>query len=169
MVGYYRAQRQTKLRLAESDLALAKTFFHDRSNVILLIQPENSGPPNATFFFWDGGSLNGDFPFLEFPFDAELLAAAGQRRLQSTQQLSLKVLPPPTPVSTKPRRTVLWKPLIGAVLVIGAIGGAAAGVRYFLETSQWHQTQPIPASPPRAATELVPQPSIGLHAERQSS
>src|SRR5437870_339539 len=64
-VGYYRIQHGGSLRLNENDLSLAAAVFPDPHQVFLLIQLSDSGPANATFFFWDDGRMCGDFPFLE--------------------------------------------------------------------------------------------------------
>ncbi len=168
VVGYYRAQPQEGLRLDENDLALAEAYFYDPSNVILVVQAVGAGASNATFFFWDGGRLNGDVIFLEFPFDASLLTAAEQRRVEAAQRRSFEVLPSSSPVPAKPRRA-LWKGAAWTLLVACLGGGAVLGSRFFLEKSQSPSKQPVPASPSHAAAEPAPQPSIGLHAERQNA
>jgi hypothetical protein len=85
-VGYYRVHYDDVLKLNEDDLALAEALFADPHQVFLLIQLSDSGPANATFFFWDEGRMCGDFPFLEFPFDASQLAAAAQHKTQNLLQ-----------------------------------------------------------------------------------
>ena len=127
-----------------------------------------AGASNATFFFWDGGRLNGDVIFLEFPFDASLLTAAEQRRVEAAQRRSFEVLPSSSPVPAKPRRA-LWKGAAWTLLVACLGGGAVLGSRFFLEKSQSPSKQPVPASPSHAAAEPAPQPSIGLHAQRQNA
>src|ERR1043166_4695376 len=52
VVGYYRFDGQDTLRLTESDISLAGTFFPKPHQVFLLIQPSNTGPANSAFFFW---------------------------------------------------------------------------------------------------------------------
>ena len=74
-VGYYHIDRGSGLSLKDADLKLAGDFFRDPSCVFLKIQPRRYEPANAGFFFWDGAQLNGEFCFMEFPFDARLLAA----------------------------------------------------------------------------------------------
>jgi hypothetical protein len=176
VVGYYRgqpaAQQHEGLRLNEEDMSLARLFFSAPSNVVLLVQAAGPGPASATFFFRDGGHLNGDFPFLEFPFDAHLLAAAEQHRVEAAQRRSFGVLPPPpppSPVRAKPRRQGIWKKgMAWALLAACAGGGAAVGVRYFLETSPWSLAIPA-AAPQTAAIAPAPMPSLGLQAERQNA
>jgi hypothetical protein len=74
-VGYYRVQNEDRLCLSAEDLSLVHKFFSDPGNVVLLIsRADDTKPPTAGFFFWDEGTMNGDFCFLDFPFDAALLA-----------------------------------------------------------------------------------------------
>ena len=176
VVGYYRAQPQGKkpegLHLDEKDMALAERLFRDPSNVILLVQTAEAGPANATFFFRDGGRLNGDFPFLEFPFDAPLLAAAEQRRVEAAQRRSFEVFSPPPrprPCRSAPNRNAgeSGRVVVWALLAACAGGGAAVGVRYFLEKSPLSPAAPAAIQP--AATVPAPQASLGLQAERQNA
>jgi len=79
-LGYFRIHAEEHLALTPEDISLAQTFFSDPNSVFLLIQPSETGPANAGFFFWDRGKVNGgfhDFCFLEFPFDVSMLTAAG--------------------------------------------------------------------------------------------
>jgi hypothetical protein len=129
------------------------------------------GPANATFFFWDGGRLNGDFPFLEFPFDPVLLAAAEQNRTEAAHRRAIEI---PAAVETpasgaKPRRRVFWKAL--AWTFLGAcLGGAVIGMRFFPDKFRW----PLPVFEPAApsAVTVAPpaqRPSMSLRAERQNA
>ena len=86
VVGYYRVHYDPVLKLNDDDLALVQEMFEEPHQVFLLIQPDDSGPANATFFFWDDGRFCGDFAFLEFPLDASLLAAAQQHRFDAAHQ-----------------------------------------------------------------------------------
>lgn len=174
VVGYYRAQpasqQQEGLRLDEKDMALAGIFFNDPSNVVLLLQAAGPGPANATFFFYDSGRLNGDFPFLEFPFDAHLLASAEQHRVEAAQRRSFEVLPPPPPPSparAKPSRRRIWKGVAWALAAACLIGGTAVGVGRFLDRSSWSLAISAPAPPVASAPAPAPPPSFGLEAERQ--
>jgi periplasmic protein TonB len=162
VVGYYRSQRQEGLRLDDQDLALAESFFRAPSDIILLVQA-GPAPANATFFFRDGGRLNGDFPFLEFPFDPRQLAASERRRVEAAQRRSLEVLPPPAPARVRPRRRTLWKGIAWALVA----AGAAFGVRILLEKYHWLPATAASAPAPSAAPAL--QPTMGLRAERQNS
>jgi hypothetical protein len=75
MLGYFRTHTGSRLYLSNDDLALAETFFYDPACVLLLINQMKTGTINAGFFFWDRGQLNGDFCFLEFPFNVSALEA----------------------------------------------------------------------------------------------
>jgi hypothetical protein len=73
VVGYYRSHGDGILQLEDEDCALARLAFAAPGCVFLLFQRVGQGPPNATFFFWDEGRINGDVPILEFPLDSSLL------------------------------------------------------------------------------------------------
>src|SRR6185295_9502102 len=126
-VGYYRIQHGGSLRLTESDLSLAAAAFPDPQQVFLLIQLTDSGPANATFFFWDDARMCGDFPFLEFPFDVSLLAAAEGHRIEAAQKRAKPVAvdsafspDPQAPRSRPAFKTVFLMAAIG--LVVLALG-----------------------------------------------
>ena len=79
-VGYYRIHHGNEIRLDEQEVAWARTVFPAPYQVLLLIQPKETGPANATFFFWQNGEMFGDFPFLEFPFERSQLERARPNR-----------------------------------------------------------------------------------------
>lgn len=81
VVGYWRVQDDGPLRLEEEDHALARAVFNDPRFVFLLIQAGAKPVPNACFFFWDGGRIDGDVAILEFPFDPVLLSGSRSREL----------------------------------------------------------------------------------------
>jgi outer membrane biosynthesis protein TonB len=120
--------RGASLCLKDADLTLAGEFFRDPGCVFLMIQPRKGEPANAGFFFWDGAQLNGDFCFMEFPFDARLLA--GERQPSPPRGLA----EPPTVRAMAPEvgraraffrqtpRTVLAASLVAiAILSIGVL------------------------------------------------
>src|SRR6185295_1453679 len=76
VVGYYRSHIGQSLSLSEKDLAIAQEYFSDPASVFLLIKPSTDGSSTAGFFFWDNGRIDGDFTFLEFPFEAQQLTGA---------------------------------------------------------------------------------------------
>ncbi len=77
-VGFFRTHDKDRLCLGPADFSLAQVLFQNPGCIFLLISPSETGPPNAGFFFWDVAGINGDFCFLEFPFDACVLAARNQ-------------------------------------------------------------------------------------------
>ena len=169
-VGYYRIQHGGSLRLNEHDLSLAAAAFPDPWQVFLLIQLSDSGPANATFFFWDHGRFCGDFPFLEFPFDASLLAAAERLRIEEVQQKALakpaavdpapSVDPAPASDPQAPRSRMALK----TVFLMLAIGLVISVLTSVIARGLF----PKKASPISIAAPESPRPaSIGLQAERQ--
>lgn len=78
-VGFFRTHDKDRLYLGPADLSLVEALFRNPGCVFLLISPSETGPSNAGFFFWDVARINGDFCFLEFPFDARALASRDRR------------------------------------------------------------------------------------------
>ena len=183
LAGYYRTQSEEGLRLNEGDLSLARTFFRDPHHVVLLIQPLEAAPPNASFFFWDRGRMTGDFAFLEFPFDWALLANAERRRLEATQVRALPdavetapverptpPVPVPVPVRVRQpggvRKAAVWT-LVAACLAVAA----AMGIWLFPQASARFLNRASTAAfstPPAQPSSLPEQPSMGFAAERQN-
>ena len=89
LLGYYRTCQEEDLRLNEDDFALAEAAFGEPYHVFLLIRTTGPSPATATFFFRDCGRMQGEVAFLDFPFDAQLLATAEEPRT--------KPMPPPEP------------------------------------------------------------------------
>src|SRR5579862_4116203 len=127
-VGYYHIDRGPGLSLKDADLQLANDFFHDPSCVFLKIQPRKYEPANAGFFFWDGAQLNGEFCFMEFPFEAGLLAA--ERHSSSAPDLA----EPPTPSSPAARAMAVFRRTPRAVLTgaLVAVAVLSAGTLWIL-------------------------------------
>lgn len=80
VVGFFRAlsgdpaRPGASLRMTDDDVSLAAGLFHQPSSVVLVIETLETAA-RATFFFWDGGKMLGDFPLMDFPLDAHQLAA----------------------------------------------------------------------------------------------
>ena len=85
-VGYFRVHGDGPLRFTEEELTLARKRFHDPRCVFLLVQRLPIGPANAGFFFWDQGKIHGDFCFMEFPFDTQLLAETGAIEAETVRE-----------------------------------------------------------------------------------
>jgi hypothetical protein len=79
VVGFFRtlsgdtAQPGASLRMTGDDVALAAGFFNQPSSVVLLIETLETAAAKATFFFWAGGKMLGDFSLMDFPLDAHQL------------------------------------------------------------------------------------------------
>ena len=178
-VGYYRTVQQGELRLTNADLAVAEALFRDPQNVFLLIQPTQTGPANATFFFWENGKLCGDFPFLEFPVDATLLAAAEKRRRElakrrrelANENTAAKAPRTDQPIgASRPRKASLIPGILLGAAAICLLSGAILFQRYPDTFFRLHIPKKAPqtANPsPAPVTPTGSLPSIGLQAERQ--
>jgi len=85
VVGFFRslsgdpAQPGASLRMTNDDVTLAAGFFNHPSSVVLLIETVETAA-KATFFFWGGRKMLGDFSFMDFPLDAHQLAALERQR-----------------------------------------------------------------------------------------
>lgn len=170
-VGYYRFHHAADLCLNDEDMALAKAVFPAPYQVLLLIQPRESGPAGATFFFWDDGRMLGDFPFLEFAFDYSLLATDEKKKLQARNEDRLaESRPAETQVSDPPPRRkrsfkiVFWSSL-AAVVVIASL--------FMVVTGQFRARSRFPvASPPpvfhQAPANVSASTALGFQAERQN-
>ncbi len=177
LVGYYRTG--DALRLSAEDLSLFKTFFGKPYHVFLMVQPNGFGPANATFFFSQGHQKVSEFPFLEFPLDASLLAIEERERISRCRQASEQPAAAPEPLHQEPlkpqkRRRLFPKVALGAaaaaVLLLPALWFSNTRFREG-STRAWNaiwiaprQPQPAPVStPPPPAP-----PSLGLQVKRQA-
>ncbi len=71
VIGFYRSHSGQRICLRPQDLALIEQWFKDPSDVFLVIRPHD-GRASAGFFYWQDGSVFGDFA-LTFPLsEAEL-------------------------------------------------------------------------------------------------
>lgn len=180
LVGYYRTEYGETLRLNEDDLSLFKTFFGKPYHVFLLIQPNAFAAPNATFFFYRGDQKVSEFPFLEFPLDASLLATEERDRISRCQQATEPAAPverslPPHPVNARPRSRFFWKTAVGMLVVVllsVAVWVGAPAVRerssrlWTALSSTIGKPQPA-AQPPLPATSNLG-PHIGLQVKTQN-
>ena len=175
LVGYYRTG--DALRLSAEDLSLFKTFFGKPYHVFLMMQPTGFGPANATFFFSQGHQKVSEFPFLEFPLDASLLATEERDRLLRCRQASEHAAPAPEPSSPEPlkpqkRRRIFPKVAFAAaatVLLPPALWFANARFREG-STRAWNAIWITPRPPQPAPVSAPPpsQPSLGLQVRRQA-
>jgi len=161
-VGYFRVQRDGELRLNPADLALVKAAFSNPADVFLVVQSGAEGT-KASFFFWDGDQMYGDFAFLEFPFDASLLPGRKPRRIEGAPEKSPAVkteqTPPLPPLQTARSGRTRWTEkmlvMFGAIF-LGALVGIFAALRF------------LPAISPKASPSAArPFASIGLNVDRR--
>jgi hypothetical protein len=168
-VGYFRITREAALRLNDSDISLAEAVFADPHHVFLLIQINEPQPPTATFFFWDQQRLCGDFPFLEFPFDAPTLALAEQHKRETAQKKIAarpEVLDPKVASAEPPVRRRMAIPVLvrwGLPLILAGSLAVWAAVRFL---PPWLARFNRPAAAPGLSTTPA-RPPLGLNAERQ--
>jgi protein TonB len=160
-VGFYIAEVKESLRLDTAQIELAKRFFPSPQSVVLLIQIGQGPIPNASFFFWDDGQFLGDFAFLEFPFDARLLAkdvavgdggGSDEHRIPAADESNRKM------IGVHPRRIRKW--IFALAFVCTFIGLTAIALWTW---SKWkYHAEPSAAPAP-------PDSSIGLRAERSGT
>ena len=84
-LGYYRTTPEPDLKLDETDIKLFEALFTDPKQIFLLIHRPEDRPAKAAIFFWSDGRIFADFALMEFPFDASLLSASEQRKMESAQ------------------------------------------------------------------------------------
>jgi TonB family protein len=181
VVGYYRTEHGEMLRLNEDDLALFQMFFGKPSHVFLMIQPNAFAPPNATFFFAQGDHKMSEFPFLEFPLDASLLATEERDRISRCQQATEQptAAPSATPAESGHVRAGGRDLLRVAAAILGAIFllvllwiGVPLLRERFSGGSATAKVQPAaqPAASPSSSyssARIGPSAHIGLQARRQ--
>jgi hypothetical protein len=168
VVGYYRTQQESSLQLQADDLALAQAHFADPHCVFLLIGSIADLPANASFFFWDGGHINGDFAFLEFPFDAALLTAAEERQTLDAKDASAETENPAfagtAPAPPPPKKTRMLRKTGGWVLLAAlSLTGIAIGARRYFDKPVRGSTIPV------AKMNAPATGTFSLTAERQGS
>lgn len=171
LVGYYRTEQGETLRLNADDLFLFKTFFGRPYHVFLMIQPSAFAPANATFFFSRGENKMAEFPFLEFPLDASLLATEERDRISRCRQASgesttVQHSSPPESYTVRTGRRVLVKIAAGALVAafLLAAGWLSTPLLQQRSSRVWSaiwKAQPAVQSSPHSY------PHIGLQAKRQ--
>lgn len=174
LVGYYRTEHGEALRLNEDDLFLFKTFFGKPHHVFLMIQPNAFEAPNATFFFSRGNQTVSEFPFLEFPLDASLLATEERDRMSRLKQAAEPPVAVPHSVDAAPaeapkRQRTLLK---GAAAFVAGI--LLAGVWFSIPVLRQRSSRvwnailtAIPQPHSVAPASSNPHPHIGLQVKRQ--
>ncbi len=160
-VGFYRPTSVGSLVLREDDLELANLLFRDPTSVVLLIENDNGIPANAAFFFWDQGKMLGDFPAMDFPFDAYQLAVMErQRRPAVGEERKPAIKRPVAAAPVKRPFMVDWRVkllLLVAVVACGAMGGYLYSFR---------RAQNAQVLSPSVVSQTA-RPSLGLNVERR--
>ncbi len=98
-VGFYRSNTRSSLAFDEEDLALAKEYFADPSNVFLLVRPYSMKPSLGGLFFWENGSIEPE-TYLKFPF----------RKSELLDNFSQFIISNPEPASVMPAREPVMMP-----------------------------------------------------------
>lgn len=153
-LGYFRTNSEDHLALSPEDISLAETYFSDPNCVFLLIQPSATDAPNAGFFYWDRGKMNGgfyDFCFLEFPFDFSLLSVTRQENAPTNPPAD-----PPPVVSSE----VMEESALPALAVAVPLAEANAAPK----EPPTSPSQSIPAVEPAQKPRRRPWPALRLTA-----
>jgi hypothetical protein len=166
LVGYYRVESGDKLRLNDADLALAQTFLSKRYQVILLIQPNAFGPPNASFFFHGAEGRISPFSLMEFPFDPSALAAEERAQWERSHQPAARQSVAELPSRSARHERHLIRPGY-AVAVICALLALSVGVKAVIHgfSGRWLALRTARVEPPTSALSAL---SMGLHANSQN-
>ena len=171
-VGYYRAhgEGEEKLCLDSEDLALARACFSDPNCVFLVVCQTAAHPASAGFFFWDREHIDGDFCFLEFPFEAQLLAEAKQDKVRRHPQTpgDLRRGVDPVAESDGKQRGRGWRR--AAWFVVGAVLLGASGFWVVMFFAQ--RPVSVLRTGSRSAAPAAPVANaafISLRAERQGA
>ncbi len=151
-VGFYRIDRGESLHLAPQDVEIARKVFPAPDAVVLVAQPRPQSLPVATFFFREDGQLLGEFAFLEFPFDSQLLEIErrGKQAAQATEPFSEASIE----IAAQERSLRRWRVRVALTAVtwtIAVLALAAAGAGAVWLVSQTR----APASPVAPATPLL--------------
>ena len=173
LVGYYRSG--DALRLNADDLDLFKNFFGKPYHVFLVMQPNGFASPNATFFFSQGNQKISEFPFLEFPLDASLLATEERDRIsrcrQATEQPATVQPPPPEPAKPRKPARISLRIAVGlfvtAGLLLPALWFANQPFRKWSSRVWTGISSAARNSPTSPASSSLPHPRIGLQAKSQ--
>ncbi|HTS64507.1 MAG TPA: TonB family protein [Candidatus Acidoferrales bacterium] len=75
VAGFFRSHTRKGISLDADDLAFYQAVFRDPHHVALLVRPFATKASAAGIFIWEGGKINGDASYLEFPFRSSELGA----------------------------------------------------------------------------------------------
>lgn len=157
-VGFFRWQLGGWLTLTASDLDTAKRFFHQPTDVILLIRYSGLRGNEAGFFWHEKGAIPFRDAMVEFPLDiAKLVQPRAPEHRSKPQDPKPGDFPEALALpeaSAYAPDSVRWVPLLPTALVAMLLTGA--GVVSFSSTPS--------AAPPQATAPLpiAEQPTLGL-------
>jgi hypothetical protein len=130
VVGYFRSQRDGRLRLNARDVQTFERLFHEDGNIGLLIRSPRRGDCESALYYWQGGQPQPrEFGF-GFPLDAVKLAGGhpGWRfpdpleAIEEAPEESANHWVPEAPVVASRSEGIRWSRLLPtAVLVVAAI------------------------------------------------
>jgi TonB family protein len=155
VVGYFRSDFRGGVQLRPEDLAVARQFFSHPAQVFLVVRADKEGPPDAGFFFWDGGEIFGDATFMQFPFDEKLLPAQepalsppekpAAQAVRELVQPAVQQLPQQPRPRSAPSKSLYW--VGGVLLVLALLAGGYALQPYVGLKLGTAPTQSDPAPP----------------------
>jgi protein TonB len=166
VLGYFRTQSESFLRLRDEEVEFFGKHFPDPSNVVLLIQT-SCEPNNAGILCWGDGVFL-PYSFMEFPFDSELLRREVEANLIDKAPAlpaaigrELQTIPPTTTLDrqTKDRQTEdrQTKPHFPGrpMLAAGAVILALAGLTAFISRDRWLPSR-APSVVPQVSSSALP-------------
>lgn len=151
VVGFWRSHNRTDFALDQHDISLFGELFSDRAQIALLIKPVIGQVSMGGVFFWEEGTIRGEYPRFQFPFDRGKLLAGGfplaganaaeqtrptpappppPPRRPATAAVQPAIAAPPPPVSVRRSRSLwLWPAAATAVaLAIAGLGYVAGSI-----------------------------------------
>ena len=114
-IGFFRTHTRSGIYLDTADFAVLQNYFPGPSSVFLLVR---TGPDQtAGFFFWEGGEIRRQSPYVTFPFDREKLQNGAFTILRAPARASgpLQATPESAGRAFKARLAELAQPYVARV------------------------------------------------------
>jgi hypothetical protein len=172
VVGYFRSQREGRLRLGPRDLQTFDRLFSDNGSIGLLVRAPRRGDSEAALYYWqDGQPEPREFGF-GFPFDAVKLAGGhpGWRFPDPLEQeeadLAQETLRWAAPPVVPPVESIRWSRLLptGVLVVAGIV--ATQMIWNSRGTTSANSTTAVESSVPVAAAPVY-ESALGLKVNSQ--
>jgi protein TonB len=97
VVGFFRSHTRKGLSLDAEDAAFFQARFRDPHQIVLLVRPAATKASVGGIFIWEGGTVNTESSYLEFPFrSAELQLLRAAAEAESQPPAALPAPKPPT-------------------------------------------------------------------------